>query len=245
MAENLSNSQKFLATYNELDDFMRQDLNAENYVGHSDLIQKIIKKGNNVFNYHYQDLKSFARLRNAIVHNPDKRTADPIAEPHDEIVRQYQELLDKAVRPELALNHLAIPIDKLCVVTPNTNVLKAMEIMSKNSFTYLPVLENHKLVGVFSESTLFDYIFKRQGAVVDEKLAIADLGEAIHINNHGSESFIFLNKTVTVIEIEDIFRKGFKDNKRIAVVFVTEDGTETGKVLGLVTAWEVAGYNIT
>lgn len=129
MGENLSNSQKFLAIYNELDDFMRQDLNAEHYVGHSDLIYRMIKKGNTVFDYYYQDLKSFARLRNAIVHNPDKRVADPIAEPHDDCVRRYQELLDKVVRPELALKNLAVLIDKLYIVTLDTNVLKAMKIM--------------------------------------------------------------------------------------------------------------------
>ena len=120
-----------------------------------------------------------------------------------------------------------------------------MKIMSKNDFTYVPVLERRKLIGVFSESTLFDYILKWQGAVIDEKLAIRDLDEAIHINNHASEAFIFAKKDITVIEIEDIFRKGFKDNKRIAAVFITEDGIETGELLGIITAWEVAGYNIT
>ncbi|HHX62190.1 MAG TPA: CBS domain-containing protein [Epulopiscium sp.] len=243
--EGLSNSQKFLAIYNELDDFMRQDLNEEHYVSHSDMLYKIIKKGNSVFDYYYQDLKSFSRLRNAIVHNPDKRTADPIAEPHDDIVKQYQELLDKVVSPELALDRLAIPVEKLYTVTPNTNVLKAMKIMNKNIFTYVPVLEKRKFIGVFSDSTLFDYIIKCEGAIIDEKLAIRDLGEVIHIHNHATEAFVFVNKETTVIGIEEIFRKGFKHNKRIAVVLITADGTQTGELLGLVSAWEVAGYNIT
>ena len=242
---NMSNSEKFLTIYNEIDDFMRQNLDAEHYVGHSDLIYKMIKKGNSVFEYYYEDLRSFARLRNAIVHNPDKRIADPIAEPHDEIVKQYKELLDKVLRPELALDQLAIPMDKLYTVTPSTNVLKAMKIMSDKVFTYLPVLERRKLTGVFSASTLFDYILSFKGAIIDEKLAIGDLGETIKINNNACEAFVFAKKDVTVIEIEDTFRKGFKDNKRIAVVFITEDGTETGALLGIITAWEVAGYNIT
>ncbi len=241
----LSNSQKFLAIYNELDDFMRHDLNAEHYVSHSDLIHKMIKKGNSVFDYYYQDLKSFARLRNAIVHNPDKKTADPIAEPHDDIVKQYQELLGKVVRPELALDSLAIPMDKLYAVTLDTNVLKAMKIMNKHILSYLPIIEKYKLIGVFSDSTLFDYILRHQHTIIDANLIISDLGETIDIDNHISEAFIFTKKDTTVIEIEDIFRKGFKDNKRIAVVFITEDGTETGMLLGLVSAWEVAGYNMT
>lgn len=101
------------------------------------------------------------------------------------------------------------------------------------------------MIGVFSERTLFDYILKQESKTIDEKLVISDLGETIDIHNHVSEAFIFVKKEVTVIEIEDIFRKGFKGDKRIAVVFITEDGTETGELLGLVSAWEVARYNIT
>lgn len=245
MEEKLSNSQKFLSIYNELDDFMRQDLNAEHYVSHSDLIRKMIKKGNNVFDYYYHDLKSFARLRNAIVHNPDKRTADPIAEPHDESVKQYQELLNKAVRPELALEKLAILKDKLYTISLDTNVLKAMRIMDKYVFSHLPILEKDKIIGIFSDSTLFDYILRGPNTTIDEKVIIRDLGKTINIHNHVSEAFIFVKKDATVIEIEDIFRKGFEDNKRIAVVFITEDGTEAGELLGIISAWEVAGYNIT
>lgn len=245
MEENFSNSQKFLAIYNEIDDFMRQDLKEGYHVGHSDMIYQMIKKGNRVFEYYYEDLKKYSRLRNAIVHNPDQRIADPIAEPHDVIVQQYQELLDKVLHPELALDKLAISIDKLYTVTLNTNILKAMKIMNKNLYTYLPVMEKRKFIGVFSDSTLFDYIIKWQGAVIDEKLAIRDLGEVIHINNHASEAFLFANKEITVIEVEDIFRKGFKNHKRIAVVFITDGGTENDEILGLVTAWDIAGYNIT
>lgn len=245
MEQDLSNSHKFLAIYNEIDDFMRQDLKETRYIGHSDMIYKMIKKGNSVFNYYYEDLKKYARLRNAIVHNPDQRIADPIAEPHDAIVQQYQELLDKVVRPELALDKLAIPIDKLYTITPNTNILKAMKIMNENLYTHLPVMEKRKFIGVFSDSTIFDYIVKYQGAVIDEKLAIRDLGDVIQIQNHASEAFLFVNKDITVIEVEDIFRKGFKDNKKIAVIFITDGGTEAGRILGLITSWKVATYNIT
>ena len=243
--EKISNAQKFLAIYNEIDDFMRQDLNEEHYISHSDLIYKMIKKGNYVFDYYYQELKSFSRLRNAIVHNPDKRTADPIAEPHDEALRQYQELLNKVLRPELALDQLAIPTEKLYTITPNTNVLKAMKIMNEKAFNYLPVLERRKFRGVFSDSAIFNYILENQGALIDQTLQIRDLGKVIHIENCINEAFIFAEKEITVIAIEDIFRKGFKNNKRVAVVFITEDGSQEGEMLGLVTAWEVAGYNIT
>lgn len=245
MEENFSNSQKFLAVYNEIDDFMRKDLKEGHYIGHSDMLYKMVKKGNRVFDYYYGDLKKYARLRNAIVHNPDQRIADPIAEPHDVIVQQYQELLDKVLYPELALDKLAIPRDKLYTVSLDTNILKAMNIMNKNLFTYMPVVEKGKFVGVFSDSTLFDYIAQGNGAVIDEKMTIRDLGEVIHIHNHSSEAFLFADKNITVIEVEDIFRKVFQNEKRISAVIITAEGMEEEKLLGVVTAWEVAGYNLT
>ena len=39
-----------------------------------------------------------------------------------------------------------------------------------------------------------------------------------------------------------MFQNGLKDQKRISVVFITETGKSSEKILGLVTAWDIAGY---
>ena len=39
-----------------------------------------------------------------------------------------------------------------------------------------------------------------------------------------------------------MFQNGLKDNKRISVIFITQNGKKDEKPLGLITAWDLAGY---
>ena len=92
MNDKKTNFGEFITIYNELDEFMRKELNQDYWVSHSDLIRQLAKK-NKVVKIYMDELLSFARLRNAIVHNPDKRHAHPIADPHDYIVKNTKRFL--------------------------------------------------------------------------------------------------------------------------------------------------------
>lgn len=48
-----------------------------------------------------------------------------------------------------------IPFDQLKTVTPNTNAMKALEIMQENDIPSLLVMEDNKLVGIVTESDLY------------------------------------------------------------------------------------------
>lgn len=39
-----------------------------------------------------------------------------------------------------------------------------------------------------------------------------------------------------------MFQKQLQNKKRLSVVFITETGEASEKILGLITAWDVAGY---
>lgn len=244
MENEMSNSKRFLTIYNEIDEFMRKDLKEEDYVGHTDLIIKMIKKGNFVFKYYFDDLKKYAKLRNAIVHNPDQRIADPIAEPHKNIVDNYQDILNKALSPALAIEKIAILENKIFTVSLNSSAFKAMSIMIENNYSHAPVIENNKLIGVFSVSTVFAYIEKKRNITIDEKTKISEFIEYIPIKNHTNESFVFSPKNITVVEVQEIFRKQFINNNRIVAIFITENGRENEKILGLITPWNITGNDI-
>lgn len=42
-----------------------------------------------------------------------------------------------------------------------------------------------------------------------------------------------------------MFQNSFKENKKLAVIFITENGKETESILGMITAWDLAGYDET
>lgn len=115
--------------------------------------------------------------------------------------------------------------------------------MSKNTYTHVPVLDKGVLIGVFSESTLFSYIIKNGVLFIEDDVLIKEFEEFIPIDKHESECFEFVSKKALVIDIENIFQIGLKDQKRISVVFITENGKPKEKILGMITAWDLAGYN--
>lgn len=241
MEKGMSNAEQFIAIYNEIDDYMRIQLREKDTVSHTRLIGTMASKGYYVFRNYGKDLEQYAKLRNAIVHNPNSKQYNPIAEPHEIVVLKYQEIFDKVLNPPLALEKLAIKRESIYTTTLHTNTLDVMKTMNSKTYTHVPVIVDEKLVGVFSENTLFSYIADKEVVFIDE-LTINDFIDYLPIHDHVSEIFVFVPRTITVYEIEDIFRREFKDNKKISAIFITEKGREDEKLLGIITPWDIAGY---
>lgn len=242
MTNKTTNASKFITIYNEIDAYMRRYLKVESNISHSQLVKEMAK-GNKIFKNYQGELINFANLRNIIVHNPKMRYADPIAEPHDNTIKFYNDILDKISNPPLALNTIAILANDIYKTTLDNYAIEVIQTMNKNTYTHVPVVEDDKIIGVFSENTLLSYIADKEEMLLVDDALIKDFLEFIPFDKHQSEGFKFVSKNTLVIDVEEIFREGLSGNKRIATVFITERGTENEKLLGLVTAWDVAGYN--
>lgn len=241
MDKSRTNSDKFLIIYNELDKYMRNYLEEKLETPNSYLIKTMAQK-NRVFSMYKEDLLAFSKLRNVIVHNPYKKNADPIAEPHEYIVKKYEEIKNQVIYPPVALNTVAIPWRNIFTTTMESKALDVMREMVKNSYTHVPVVDNGKTIGIFSENTVFSYISKHKDVILLEDSLISEFKDFIDIDRNESEYYEFVGKNTLLIEIEEMFQKGFKDNKRLAVVFITENGKQSEKLLGLITVWDLAGY---
>ncbi len=229
---------RFLNTYNEIDQYMRKKLNKGDDVGHSLLIDNLTGK-DYMITHHKGKLKQYAKLRNAIVHNPIKN-ADPIAEPHYIIVEDYQKILDSIKNPPKALS-IAIQADNIFKANINDNALNIMRIMNTKCFTHVPVFENEEFIGVFSENTVFSYLSKNEGVILDSNSYISEFKDHIPIDKHDSEYFQFISKNKCIYEVDQLFRVYLSKAKRLAVVLITENGKPSEKLLGMITAWDVAG----
>ncbi|ERJ12099.1 CBS domain-containing protein [Haloplasma contractile] len=234
-------SNKFLKIYNDIDNYMRRTLEAGPRMSHIALIDKLSKKSN-VFRFYKHDLKEFAELRNAIIHNThfsNNQYGDVIAEPHRYIVEMYEELYKKIMRPKLA-KHVFRTINDSSVYTAtrHTKIIDIIKNMHDKEYTCVPILENNKLIGVFSENVLLTFIAKH-GSYNFEHKSIDDILELTDINNHNGEYFEFVKIKDTVFDIKETFSRQRKDRKRLEMVFVTGNGTLNEDVLGVISAWDL------
>ncbi len=232
-------SSKFLSIYNEIDHYMRKALNAPNYADHGTLLRQMSEK-NRLFASYYKDLKLFAELRNLLVHNPYPDNANPLIIPHSYIVKRYRDMQNALLRPKKAIE-LAIRKEFIYMTSLDANAIDIMRIMNEKTYTHVPVMDGEKMIGVFSENTILTYLVHNKDTIVLKDTKIAEFEEFIGLNKHPSEYFEFVSRETLLVDVEALFQKGLKERKRIAVVYITEHGNKEEKLLGMITAWDVAG----
>jgi len=237
MTTDKSRSTKFLALYNKLDSFMKERLGRDDGFSHTRMINEIARR-DILFRRHESELKSLARLRNAIVHNRYPDQADTIAEPHEYVVSRYEQIIDQLFNPPKALS-IAITRKEIYTTTLDANAIQVMRTMNNNRYTHVPVLEDDKMIGVFSENTVFSYIAENR--IIEDQARIGDFIDFIPMGKHKGEHFIFIDRDTLVCDIEQMFRCELEGHRRLAVVYITENGREGEELLGMITPWDIAG----
>jgi len=232
-------SDQFQDIYNQLDNYMRMKLKVDQNVPHSYLIKEASVK-DLVIRSMRDDLLQFSQLRNAIVHNPNRVNAHPIAEPHEYIVKKYQNVLNQVLSPAKA-NTIIVPKEKIYSTSKNKMANEIIKIMNEKFYTHVPVLEDNRLIGVFSENVIFSFLVKYEIVGIDKNLLIDEFKEFIPLDAHLGEFFKFAPIDSLLIDVKKIFETELNDNKRLGAVFFTANGKETEKLLGMVTAWDLAG----
>lgn len=244
MTEAKDKAIRFLEIYDRLDRYMRDKLLGESARGqddaHSNLIRKLAKE-HPIFDKYEFDLLSFARLRNSIVHNPKKKLFDPIAEPHDDVLALYESLYLRIAQPDKVLD-IATSRESMLVVQFDDRLLDTMRKMRAGGFHCVPVIKGGNFFGVFSESTVFRMLTEAGEAHITEEMTFAAVADYLPIDRNPDEIYLFRPLTMTVIEAIDAFDRAIEGDRRLMAIFITEKGHKDEYIQGMMTAWDVAGY---
>lgn len=239
--ESIELYEEYVSIYNELDEYMRKTLGDQDFADHMTLIDSMSKK-DRFFVANGRDLKNLAKLRNALVHNPYRKDAHPMASLHPMLVEKYRTLRNALLKPSLALT-IAIPGANVFSTTPSTIAIDVISKMDKNTYTHVPVIESGKMVGVFSENVILSFLADRNEGIITNTTKISEFKDFTPVQKHRSEVFEFVSKTATVADVFKLFNDAIKVRKRIGVVFITQSGKPTEKYIGILTAWDLASYD--
>lgn len=231
-------ARKFVAVYNELDHYMRKKLHAENYVDHGQLLRQMVEK-KFIFKEHLTELRLFSEIRNIIVHNPYPHV-NPIFQPHEYLVERYKEIFNRIKNPPKAIS-IAIPAQTIFTVKPSDKVHDVLDVMIKKTYTYVPVMDQGKFIGVFSESVLAAHYLEHKDFIMGREALVQDFMDFVPFEKHMNEYFEFVSRDTLLSEVLEIFKTNLKKRKRIAVIYLTDKGLKTEKLLGMITAWDIAG----
>ncbi len=242
LATNMDNQEielydRFITAYNEIDEHMRKILKSEDFADHMTLISLMSQK-DSFFAQYGRDLKNLAKLRNVLEHNPYRKEAHPMAAPNPEIVKRYENLRNLLIKPPLALS-ISIPGSLVYTTTLDALATEVMAVMDKNTYTQVPVLENGRMIGTFSENVILSYLADSREGIITRDTKIEEFKKLIPFDKHHSEVFEFVPKSAPLSDIFKLFKKAIKKRDRIGMVFITQNGKPEEKFIAILTAWDL------
>lgn len=95
--------------------------------------------------------------------------------------------------------------------------------------------------GVFSENTLFGALIEDELVYEKERTKFENplIKRYCLLDNHVSEVFEFIPRSMLLEDAKQLFTNAFNKNQRLAMLFITEHGKQTEKLLGIITPWDI------
>lgn len=177
-------------------------------------------------------------IRNLMAHSANM-DGEPVVVPSEPVTRALQEVLDFVRRPPLAIE-FATKGERVLKAGANQKVLRVMELMEKNGYSHVPVMKENRFYGVFSVGSVFRYLLKNGGKGVTPETTIRDMRGYLAVEEH-IENYEFVPATATYIYVRQRFEQVRAKNKRVSVIFITQDGKPDQPLLGMLTPWDVLG----
>ena len=117
--------------------------------------------------------------------------------------------------------------------------------MDSAGLSHLPVLDGKgRVVGVFSRSTLFDKILRKNDFVISSELTMNDLSDVIGLSSHTNEDFFFVARHTSVLSAFGMTLKRKAHDRQVGLLLVTEHGKPKEKLLGVITSTDLAKLSL-
>ena len=177
-------------------------------------------------------------IRNLMAHSANM-DGEPVVVPSEPVTRALQEVLDFVRRPPLAIE-FATKGERVLKAGANQKVLRVMELMDKNGYSHVPVMKENRFYGVFSSGSVFRYLLRNGGKGISPDTTIKELRGYLAVEEH-IENYEFVPADASYIYVRERFEQVRAKNKRVSVIFITQDGRPDQPLLGMLTPWDVVG----
>ena len=232
----MTNAEKFVNTYNEIDNWLSKRGNYDKYVPYAKKIKYLASKDTRLKLFR-EDLLSYGELRNAIVHNSLKRD-EIIAEPHKRVVKRFDYILEELKNPEKVFPRFS---EQITMLSPSSYINPLLEQMDEAIFVQVPVFEQGGIVDILNCQTVVRWLADQMlpsGRLDISNARISALLPYIQYK----QNFRFIEKGATLYEAYEAFVDHKEESKNhLDALFISEDGSNKSKILGLITLDEIVG----
>ena len=225
------NSRRFLDAFNRIEGCLRRAGHETRRVPFYALVDKA-SKSSSVVGHFSTDLKEFADLRNAIVH--ESTNGHVIAEPNDDSVRHIEHIASILLDPPTV-----IPLFQKVVSTLrlNDSAAEAVKLVFQQSFSQIPIFDNKEFMALLTVNTIVRWL--GSGAEADTlSLSEITIGSILQFSEDRN-NYCFLGTDATIFDVLSKFHLYEKDGKRLDAIMITQNGKPTETLLGIITVWDL------
>lgn len=184
-----------------------------------------------------KDINLIRKIRNLLSHGECKIEGKVAIEINENIIEKFKEIISHLENPPLVTSRY---ITEMFVVDLEEKLEKLIKVMNEKKISHVPVLDkDKKLIGVFSENTIFSKLSEDEIIEIGKEYKVKDYEKYIKLENHSSEYFDFVKRNEELASAQNLFNKSIKKDKKLVMLFVTRNGKKNEEILGILTPWDL------
>lgn len=228
----MKNSDRFLTAFNRIERSVRKIAGVKEHRAFYRVLDQA-KKNSPLIRKYEEDLRAYADLRNAIVHNRTS-TEFVIAEPHTNVVEKIEHIDQMLAKPK----RVGQLFKKRVLTFQITDSLyDALNVIRRQKFTQFPIYEGKEFKGLVTTVGIANWLaISMRGPHLPRR--IPTLGDILH-HEKNDTNYKFISRLVTIYEAEEIFKQGVECGRRFEALLITTYGKPHQKLLGIVTPIDI------
>lgn len=215
---------QFLERYREIEEWVLNNLNVTEMKDLEQMPQ-------------YKSIRSnlaFCRvLRNLLSHYDWSKGGNDMIIVTDQAVRQINNLY-YSLNP-VTLMRKAIRVGQIFAPSPEDSVLAAVKVMQRNDYSYIPIVENHRIVGVFSTKTIMRIVAENSSAFLSEDLKFNNIADFTRLVDESVAHYGFIDPNTNMEDVSLKFQRSKTRKVRLDMLFITDNGRWDGVLQGMIT----------
>lgn len=228
-----SRAERYLDAFSLIESHLRRIAGTESHDTFSELIYGAASQSTVVYRYQ-TDLREYADLRNAIVH--ERTDSHPIADPYERTVRSIEQLAGLLTAPPNALATIGSRNVKTC--NTDTSVADAARLMREGDFSQLPVVTDRHVTALLTAETVTRWlaaVVHEHGGVVLDDHTVSD---ALPHTEQPTHHWELLGRQATVFDALDRFDHYLENGWSLDALLVSETGSTGQSLLGIITVYD-------
>jgi len=175
------------------------------------------------------DLKEYADLRNAIVH--ERKGGFPIAEPHPDTIDSIEHILKQLTSPPKLMPRFRKKVE---ICSPRDPIRTPARMMHDHNFSQLPVYDE-QYVALLTSETIARWLGVSVG---EDDIVIGAAVARVLREAEDSDNCVLMSAGSTTYEAKERFDDYQSRGKWLDAILITQNDRKSEKPLGIVTIFD-------